>query len=314
MDKKELLKSVAELAKTAGTTPGGKSAFAEMLVQLIEPEFLSLDIFNAFMPTRQVNVGDPTIRRLRRGKYSVQSMVAGTQHLVSQPTTVSDFHSFVFDQLIGGVRESLMNVQEGSHITVDMMRKQLQNDIIETLVARVFNLLTSTWTSAATPSHYVQTNKIKYTELDELIENVMYTAGDVKAIVGVRRAIRPIYEFSGFREYSYVGGGSNIAYPVPEKLIEFLNTNRVTTYKGIPIIETPQVFRNQLPTPREALLPEDQILVIGQNAGEILLYGNVEYQEHTDTTIQPADYVLHAWQKYGLVVDMPENIGVIKVV
>jgi hypothetical protein len=314
MDKKELLKSVAELAKTAGTTPGGKSAFAEMLVQLIEPEFLSLDIFNAFMPTRQVNVGDPTIRRLRRGKYSVQSMVAGTQHLVSQPTTVSDFHSFVFDQLIGGVRESLMNVQEGSHITVDMMRKQLQNDIIETLVARVFNLLTSTWTTAATPSHYVETNKIKYTELDQLIENVMYTAGDVKAIVGVRRAIRPIYEFSGFREYSYIGGGSNIAYPVPEKLIEFLNTNRVTTYKGIPIIETPQVFRNQLPTPREPLLPEDQILVIGQNAGEILLYGGVEYQEHTDTTIQPADYVLHAWQKYGLVVDMPENIGVIKVV
>lgn len=314
MDKKELLKSVAELAKTAGTTPGGKSAFAEMMVQLIEPEFLNLEIFNAFMPTRQVNVGDPTIRRLRRGKYSVQSMVPGTQHLVSQPTTVSDFHSFVFDQLIGGVRESLMNVQEGSHITVDMMRTQLQNDIIETLVSRVFNLLASTWNSTDTPSHYVQTNKIKYTELDELIENVMYTAGDVKAIVGVRRAIRPIYDFAGFREYSYVGGGSNIAYPVPEKLIEYLNTNRVTTYKGIPIIETPQIFRNRLPNPREALLPEDQILVIGKDAGEVLLYGSVEYQEHTDTAIQPADYVLHAWQKYGLVVDMPQNIGVIKVV
>jgi hypothetical protein len=314
MDKKDLLKSVAELAKTAGSTPGGKSAFAEMLIQLVEPEFINLEIFNAFMPTRQVNVGDPTIRRLRRGKYSVQSMVPGTAHLVSQPTTVNDFHSFVFDQLIGGVRESLANVQEGSHITVDMMRTQLQNDIIETLVARVFNLIGSTWTTAKTPSHYVQTSTVTYTQLDELIENVMYTAGDVKAIVGVRRAIRPIYEFSGFREYSYLTGGSQIAYPVPEKLMEYLNTNRVTSYKGIPIIETPQIFRNQLPTPREALLPEDQILVIGQNAGEILLYGGVEFQEHTDTSIQPADYVLHAWQKYGLVVDMPQNIGVIKVV
>jgi hypothetical protein len=314
MEKTELLKSVAELAKTAGTTPGGKSAFAEMIVQLIEPEFLSLDIFNAFMPTRQVNVGDPTIRRLRRGKYAVQSMVPGTQHLVSQPTTVSDFHTFVFDQLIGGVRESLMNVQEGSHITVDMMRTQLQNDIIESLVARVYNLIGSTWDTAKTPSHYVQTSSITYTQLDELIENVMYTAGDVKAIVGVRKAIRPMYDFAGFREYSYVAGGSKIAYPVPEKLMEYLNTNRVTSYKGIPIIETPQIFRNGLPTPRQALLPEDQILVIGQNAGEVLLYGGVEYQEHTDTSIQPADYVLHAWQKYGLVVDMPQNIGVIKVV
>jgi len=142
---------------------------------------------------------------------------------------------------------------------------------------------------------------------------VMYTAGDVKAIIGTRRAVRDIYEFAGFREYVYAAGGvNNIAYPVNPILLEYLNSNRVSSYKGVPIIELPQVFRNRLPDLREALIPEDKILVIGANAGEILMYGDVTFQDYTDMTIQPADYVMHAWMQYGLVVDMPENIGVIK--
>jgi hypothetical protein len=42
------------------------------------------------------------------------------------------------------------------------------------------------------------------------------------------------------------------------------------------------------------------------------MYGGVEYQDYTDMTIQPADYILNAWMSYGMIVDMPENIGVIK--
>lgn len=312
-DNEKYKKALAETVKTAGTDRAGKSAFAELMVQMVEPNHLTLDLFNAFIPTRQANLGDPIIRRLRRGKYSVQSMVPGTSHLVSQPTTVQDYHSYVFDRLIGGVRESLWNIQQGNVITVDQMRQQLAWDLTDNLVNRVFNLLASVWTTANTPSHYVETSALTYTALDTLIENVMYTAGGVKAIIGTRKALLPIYKFASFREYIYTGGSDKIAYPIEPKLMEYMNTNRVSYYMGVPLIEVPQVFKNNLPTPRAALVPEDQIVLVGNNAGEVLLYGGTDYQENVDMNIQPADYTLHAWMQYGMVIDAPENIGVIKI-
>jgi hypothetical protein len=309
----ELNKALAEYAKTAGMDPKGKSAFAETIIQLIEPEHLSLDLFNTFMPTRQAQLGDTTIRRVRRGRYGVQTMVPGTNHLVSQPMDVQDFHTYVFDRLIGGVRESVWNLRQGDLTSIEGMRRQLQFDLTDNLVQKVFSLLTSVWNSTDTPDHYVQTAELTYPVLDTLIENVLYTAGNVRAIIGTRRALLPIYKFAGWREYAYMDGTTNpIAYPINDKLMEYLNTRRVSMYMGIPIIELPQIFANQLPSLRQALIPEDKILVVGANAGEILMYGGVEYQDYTDMTIQPADYVLNAWMSYGMVVDMPENLGVIK--
>lgn len=312
MNQNELLKSVAEVAKTAGTSSNQKSAYAELIIELLEPQHLTLDLFSTFMPTRNAQEGDVVIKRVRRGRYAVQSMVPGTNHLTNQPTQLHDYHSYVYDRLISGVRESLWNVQQGKTQTVQDLRNQLQLDITDALVTKVFTLLSTVWNSIDTPTHYVETATLTGAVVEELIENVMDTAGNVRAIMGTRRALRPMYEFAGFREYAYTDGSGLIAYPVTDKLMEYLNTNRIAAYKGVPIIELPQVFRNQLPNLRERLIPDDKILVIGENAGEIITYGDVRYQDYTDNAIQPPDYVLHAYQSYGMVVDMPENIGVIK--
>jgi len=308
-----LKKALAEQMSTAGTSPQGKSAFAQTLIELVEPNHLALDLFQTFMPTVQMNFGDTVIKRVRRGRYAVQSMVPGTNHLVSQPTDVQDYHTYIFDRLISGVRESTWNLRQGDITTVEMMRQQLQWDLTDNLVQKVFSLLSSVWNSTDTPSNYVQTSAITYPALDTLIENVMYSAGDVKAIIGTRRALRPIYEFAGWREWAYMDGNGKTAFPVTPKLLEYLDTNRVSTYKGVPLIEIPQVFAQKLPNLRQALIPEDKIIVVGKNAGEIRLYGQPDYQDFTDMTIQPADYVLHSWIQYGMVIDLPENIGVIKV-
>ena len=66
-----------------------------------------------------------------------------------------------------------------------------------------------------------------------------------------------------------------------------------------------------MPNFKEKLIPDNKIILVGANAGEILMYGGVEYQDYTDMTIQPADYILNAWMSYGMIVDAPENIGVI---
>lgn len=312
MEQNELLKAVAEQAKTAGASPNGKSAFAETIINMVEPNHLSLDLFNTFMPTRQAALGDTIIRRVRRGRYGVQTMVPGTNHLVSQPTDVQDYHTYVFDRLIGGARESVWNLRNGDLTTIDRIRQQLQWDLTDNLIAKVFALLGSVWNSTDTPNNYATTTNLTYTILDNMIENLLLTAGDVKAIIGTRTALRNVYNFAGWREWQYMSGNGEIAYPVTPKLLEYLDTNRVSTYKGIPLIELPQVFKNQLPDFREKLIPDNQIILVGANAGEILMYGGVEYQDYTDMTIQPADYILNAWMSYGMIVDMPENIGVIK--
>lgn len=312
MENTELLKALAETAKTAGTSPNGKSAFAETIIQMVEPNHLSLELFNIFMPTRQANIGDTTIRRVRRGRYGVQTMVPGTNHLVSQPTDVQDYHSYIFDRLIGGVRESVWNLRNGDLTSIASMRQQLEWDITDNLISKVFSLLSSVWTAQDTPSNYSTTTKLTYPLLDTMIENIIQTAGGVKAIVGTRNVLRPIYEFAGWREWQYMGANSSTAFPVTPKLLEYMNTNRVATYKGITLVELPQVYKNQLPDLRSKMIPDNNILVVGDNAGEILMYGGTEYQDYTDMTVQPADYILNAWMSYGMIVDRPENIGVIK--
>ncbi len=312
MEHNELQRAVAEYAKTAGASPNQKSAYAELLIEMLEPQHLTLDLFSTFMPTRSASEGDVVIKRVRRGRYAVQSMVPGTNHLTNQPTQVHDYHSYVYDRLISGVRESLWNIQAGKTQTIQDLRNQLQLDITDALVSKVFSLLTTVWNSTDTPTHYVETAALTSAAVEELIENVMYTAGNVRAIMGTRKALRPMYEFAGFREYAYTDGSGLIAYPVNDKLMEYLNTNRITAFKGVPVIELPQVFRNRLPNLRETLIPDDKVIVIGEDAGEVIVYGDMRYQDYTDNTIQPPDYVLHAYQSYGMVVDMPENIGVIK--
>lgn len=74
--KKNLNQAVAEVVQTAqsaGRQP--RTAFAEMIVEVIEPNHLSLEIFSAFMPTRTLNVGDSLARRVRKGNYAVRTMV-----------------------------------------------------------------------------------------------------------------------------------------------------------------------------------------------------------------------------------------------
>lgn len=69
------LRALAEKAKTAGTSATGKSAFAEVVVEMVDPNHLALELLNYFMPTTQANAGDQLVKRVKRGKYPVWQMV-----------------------------------------------------------------------------------------------------------------------------------------------------------------------------------------------------------------------------------------------
>ena len=324
---KDLLKAVAEKASEAGMHLPGKlrSAYAEIIMEVVQPNHLSLDLFNAFMPTRQMNKSDQLGKRVRRGRYPIRTMVPGSKHLHDQ-LSFQEQLIYVFDRLIAGVSWNLWEIQSGEVGTVEQFRNDLRADLFDELVSRVYSLLVTVWNSTDTPNNFTDASStgLTATALDAMIENVLAYAGSVRAIVGVRTALLPLYTFSAFKEFVLTGSVTDRGFGITDAFNEFTRTNRVTSYKGIPVVELPQVYRDRimlngananinLRDASQRLIDDTRVLVIGDNAGEVVLMDGFEYQDYTDFTFQPANYVLHGWQSYGMIVTDAQRLGVIKV-
>jgi hypothetical protein len=311
MDKEQLKKAVAEVAKTAGKS-NGQSAFAELIMEIIEPTHLSLDLFSTFLPVVQRQPGDELGRRVSRSRYPIQTMSPGATHLAHQ-ISFEDQMTYAFDRIISGATANLWEIQSGEMSSVERMRTDLRSDLFDEIVSRVFRLLTTVWNATDTPTNYTDASAtgITVTVLDNMIENVIDLSGNVKAIIGPRKALLPIYRLAQYREFTLGGTTDRAAFPT-DQFLEFMRTNTVRTYLGFPLVEIPQVYRNRLPGIRDRLIPTDKVLVIGDDAGEIILYGGTDYQDYTDFTTEPANYVVKAWQAFAMAITDVEAIGVIK--
>jgi hypothetical protein len=306
----ELKRAIAEAAQSAGTSANGRSALAEIIVRSAEPNHLALSLFSAFMQVRSLNPGDNFMYTVRRGRYPVRQMVPGTVHMTDAVYS-ADKTAFVFDRLIAGTSHNLWEVQSGDIGTVESMRNALQADVIDAIVARVFTALTTVWNATDTPTNYTDASGTGATTtiLDSMIENVLDRAGSVRAIIGTRRALYPLYDDMTFATLT---SGANVSLIPTDQFQQFYQNNRVADYKGITVVELGQVYANDLPDIRRPLLPTDKIIVVGDDAGMIATMGGFEYQDMTDLRKQPAEYVLHGWQAYGMIVDQVDKIGVIR--
>jgi len=315
MNKAELKIALAEVAKTAGMpTSAQRSAFAELLVEYIQPNHLSLELFNAFMPVKQMKAGDVLVRKVRKGKYPVRSMVPGSMHLTDQ-VAYQDQQNWVFDRLIAGTKASLWEINQGDVDSVQTMKKELQADITDEIFYRVYGLLSTAWNGADTPTNYIDVSSggLTVAAVDTMVENILDYSGEVKVIMGTRKALRKLYDAIGYREFILSGTGTDrVGFSTPA-FLEYFNTNKVSSYHGIPLLEIPQTFAQRLPDLRKRLVPTDKVIVVGGNAGNIALMDGFQTQEYTDFRTQPAEYIVHGWQAYGLIVDDIQQIGVLNV-
>lgn len=309
MNKEELKRAVAERAATAGENKG----FAEIIREFVEPNHVTMEVFSAFLRTRQLNPGDQIARKIRRGRYRARTMVPGSQHL-TDATTFNAMFTYMFDRLIAGTSMNLMEVRNGELGTVDEIKRNVRADLVDETVARVFNLMTTVWSASNTPSNYVDATSsgLTKTVLDSAIETVLDRVGNVRAIVGTRSALSPLYDFAGYIDVVLADSSTRQALPLDEILMERFNTNRVSRYRNVPVIEVPQIRANTLPTIDRKLVRDDMVLVIGEDVGEVVQYGAPEDQEHVDTSKQPADWQYHTWQAWGLLIDQPEGLVLIE--
>lgn len=316
LSREDLKKVYAERAKTIGKS--AKSAYAETIVESIEPNRLTLDVVRYFMRFENLNPGDNIRRQVRKGKYITRSFVPGQDLLTEKVPPYQEKYLFFNDWAYAGASADMWAIELGDVDSAEKMRGDLAADLTEALAVNAFNTLSTVWNSVDTPLHYYDATSTGLTDtiLDDAIEQEIKDVGGVRAIVGTRQALLPVYKFSGYREISNSVGGTpnplSTIVPIPEKLYEYENNLRVSTYHGVPLVELPTTRRQSMPNLKEFVVPTNKALVIGDYPGTFYAYGSVEFQDNTDVSRIPAVYNIYAWQRYAMLLDALEAITVIQ--
>lgn len=314
MDKSKLKIALAEAAMTIGTSPMARSAFAQIITEVINPVHLSLNAISSFMNVRTVPAGTVVEGRVRT-TLPVRVFVPGTEHLADQIFT-RNIYQMQTEELISKIRYPLRELQRGDIVTVDSLRQEMSKAIIDEFVAKAFSLLSTVWvpyTHSLWGSFYTDASATGITEeiLDTAVEQVLKSSSSVRGIIGTRAALYPLYKTGGVVEHTV--GGDTTVLGIPNILEEWKRDGKISRFHGNTLVELPQVYRKAAGNYDVPLLPDQYILVVGAEAGEFILQGDFETQEHVDTSIEPPDYSLAMWRRYGMLVNQPESVAIIKI-
>lgn len=319
MTQEQLKQALASICRSAGNSDDGRSAMAQLIVENIQPNRLTLDVFSAFLPTRQLALGDILVKKTSAYGITTRTFVPGIEHMADTVRPPREVQTYVNDAIIAKVRASLWELNRGELFTVQSLQSEMRASLTDNLVARLFGLMSVIWNATDTPSNYATVaTEVSETALVNMIETVLDEAGSVRAITGTRRALLPIYKFAGlYEQVKMISSPSTDSNPnviaIPSILEEWRRTGRVASFRGIPLIEIPNVLKRTYDAYDQRLLPDDQILVIGDNAGEVVLYGGVEFQDNAERNTEPPTYTMAMWQNFGVLVDAPEKVGFIKI-
>jgi hypothetical protein len=296
LSKEELKQKVASLAK------GDKKALAEFIIEYTDPQHVTFDFVGQLLNTRALKQGDILAKKVRKGLRVFQH-VPGTIPLKSE-ITVQERANYMWDTAQISVTANVKELESGELGTVDSIRTEMQAKMRDFYISKVFTALTTIWTEANTPDNFTDVGAdVTKVALDDMIEVVIKATGGVRAIVGVRSALQPITEFAGWATYSST---NVLADSIAEELAR---TGWVGQYKGIPLVTVPL---DRDPVTNTVLVPEYKVLVVGQNVGDFVTFGDTYTQEYTDMRLVPAQWNLTFVDEFAFLVDNAQGLGVIE--
>jgi hypothetical protein len=306
MDEKELKEAVAELAKDKNQ----RAAFAEMITEWLGVNHITTDFVGMLLNARSLNPGDSLVKKVRKG-LKVRTLVPGSMPLAGE-ITVSERINYILDGAIISATANQWELESGELGTVESIRSEMLAKLKDFYMNKVFTALSSVWTAANTPLNFTDvsgsgTGIITATALKNAIDYINETAGGVRMVVSTRHNLTPVTTFGA----SWDDGSSVINMVVPENVREIMSTGWLGRYYGAPLLGLTQVYDN--PEDYNAMLPTDKVLVIGQNVGEFITYGDVKTQQYDDMKVVPPQWTLSLYQQFGLIVDNAKGIYVIKV-
>ena len=303
MDEKKFKEAYAQVAKT------DKRALAELIVEYVEPKHITQDIVGMFLNTRALNPGDALVKKVRRG-IEVRQMVPG-QNTLSSQITVKEVVNYNLDTAVAEVSHNEWEVESGEIGTVDQIRREMMAKLSDFYCVKVMNALYTLATINDSTNFWYVSSPITRTTLEAAIDSIADIAGSVKSVVGRRTALAPITKFAGYR----VGVGATEAagypVPVPSVLEEIRRTGWFGMYYGANFISLEQVYDN--PFDRNPLIKDNLIVVIGDDCGEFITYGDVREDQWTDMATAPPTWHIRIYQQFGMLFDRMENVGIIRV-
>jgi len=292
MDELELKTAVAELMKD----PTKRDAVAEMLVEYIQPNHITVDFVSMLLNARSLKPGDSLVKKLRKG-ISVHTLVPGAIHLANE-ITVSDRINYVLDGSDVKVTWNEWEMENGEIGTVNEIRAEMLAKLKDHFQNKVFTALSTVWSAVNTPSNFISMGGVvTATALEDAIDHINQTTSGVKAVVGTRAAMTPITKFAAFWNDHAV---SPTIVGVDSQLQEVMQRGVLGKYYGAPLIQLDQVYDNL--EDYQTLLPTDKILVIGENVGEFITYGDVKTKQYNDMRPTPPQWFLELYQQYGLLI------------
>jgi hypothetical protein len=315
--------ALAELAKT------DRTAFAEVITEYIDPTYLTLDLAGQFMNTREMTFGDILVKRFK-GKYHVQQIVPGQITLGEQITVRDKALGWNLDILAAKASYNELELRHGGpQFTPETVRSDVRKALEEQIVMRSWNALANIWsttnaaaltiTGAANSNWIDASGALTATALDAAIDHVNYWSGSVRTIIGTETALAPL---STFGQYTLIGAGTEKHYVTtngqPAGTFEVTSpygpgSKAIETYRGVTnIVRLKQIF-DETEYPKRALLPNDYVLVIGENVGEFITYGGPQTKEWTDMEPTPPYWNFEVWQQFGMMVWNAQGIVKIKV-
>jgi hypothetical protein len=299
----ENIKEVKEAAASLMKDRSKREAFAEMLVEYVQPNHITLDVIGMLLNTRQLNPGDLLVKKVRKG-LKVWTHVPGAIPLKGE-ITVSERANYVLDMAVIGAHANEWELESGEIGTVESIRNEMMLKLRDYYLNKAFTALSTIWTATNTPSNFTSVGgTITQTALVNAIDAINQTTPGAKVIVGSRAALQPVTSFTYW--HSNATTGTEMVQSMAE---EVLRTGKLGSFYGVPLMVIDQVYDN--PEDHNKLIPEDKILVIGQNVGDFVLYGPSRTKEYTDPRPTPPTWNCDISPQFGFIIDNAEGIYVL---
>lgn len=281
-----------------------REALAELIVEYVGPNHITTDFVSMLLNTRNMKVGDALVKKTRKG-IVVRTLVPGAVHLASE-LTVSERMNYALDGADVKVNYSEWDMENGDIGTVESIRSEMIAKLGDFYQNKVFTLLSTIWTSVNTPLNYTDAGaKITATALEDAIDRINQTTSGVKAVIGTRHAMTPITKFAGFWT-----DGANVVGS-QSRVDEILATGWIGNYYGAQLRVLDQIY--DAPDTYKALLPENKILVVGENIGEFITVGDAKWKQWVDNNPTPPMWNLETYQQFGLIIDNAMGLYVVEV-
>lgn len=299
-ERKQYQEAFASLAAT------DREALAGLIVEYLNPNYIATDVVGMLLNVRSLKPGTQLVKKVRKG-ITVRTLVPGAVHLASE-VVVEDRANYHLSGVDVKVHANEWELQSGELGTVADIEAEMRAKIRDYYITQVFNALATLWDAVNTPNNFVNVGgALTATALENAIDEINYRVGSAKVVIGTRKALTPITKFANY--VPYAGDNSAWGVPVPSAIEEIRKTGFVGVYYGTKIIGLDQIWDNEVDY--TAKLPEDKILVLGENVGEFITYGDIKEKQWTDMEPTPPVWKLELYQQYGLIVDRQVGVYVI---